>query len=185
MKSVLVPGSSLYKASLADTKVPAEPGLYEIHIGEPKDLPSPFRNVLSERNQTLLYIGKAEGEDGIRQRLFWQDLRGKKGPATFFRSIGVVLGHGDKVKTPKSVSSIRNFTFENSEEIVHWIEHNLRVGWQLQDKKSIKGNEKVLIKKHGPILNLANSPDTDSNHYRELKNLRSECRDLARERYVG
>ena len=182
MKSVLPNGSKLYQANFDEKKVPEEHGLYEIHIGEPKYLPSPFRDVLSERNQTLLYLGKAEGKKGIGQRLVGQDLRGKSN-ASFFRSIGVVLEYRDNVRPLKSSS--RNFKFENSEEIVDWIKHHLWVGWQLQDKKSIKGNEKNLIKKHGPILNLANSPDTDSNHYRELKDLRRECCALAHERFTG
>lgn len=182
IKSVLVPSSPLYKASLDEKNAPDEHGLYEIHIGEPKYLPSPFGDVLSERNQTLLYIGKAEGKKGIRQRLIDQDLRDKSN-ASFFRSISVVLKHRDNVKPLKSSS--RNFKFENSVEIVDWIKHHLWVGWRLQDEKSIKADEKVLIKKHGPILNLQHSPDTDSCYYRELKNLRSKCCALAHKRYGG
>ena len=134
MKSIFPNGSPLYAASLDEKEVPRKPGLYEIHIGEPKDLPSPFRNILSERNQTLLYIGKAEGEDGIRQRLFRQDLM-NIGHATFFRSLGVVLAYMNNVKplvkplNPDSRNS--NFKFKNSPEIVDWIKNHLWIGWQL------------------------------------------------------
>lgn len=181
MKSIISNDSPRCVASLDETEVPDEHGLYEIHIAEPKYLPSPFCDVLSERNQTLLYIGKAEGGDGIRQRLFRQDLR-NIGHATFFRSLGVVLGHMKKVKPLKRGN---NFSFENSQEIVDWIKIHLWVSWQLiPDGESIEENEKILIKKHGPVLNIQNNLDKESYHYRHLKNLRGECRKLARERHA-
>ena len=160
MKSVLAPGSQLYEASLDEKKVPDKHGLYEIHIGEPKCLPSPFDDILSERNQTLLYIGKAEaqkGKKGIRQRLLDQDLRGKSN-ASFFRSIGVVLGYIENVKPLKRGN---NFKFKSSDEIVDWIKQHLWVGWQLiRDEKIIEENEIRMIKNHRPILNLMHNPIT-------------------------
>lgn len=179
MRPVLAKGSQLYAASLDEKQVPRERGLYEIHIAESKILPPPFRDILFERNQTLLYIGKADGKEGIRQRLFRQDLRDKR-PATFFRSIGVVLGHRENVKPLKSGN---NFKFENSEGIVDWIKNHLWVGWQLiQAGKSIEEIEKRMINEHRPILNLSLNPDRDYFHYRRLKDLRSECCVLARKR---
>jgi hypothetical protein len=183
MKPILPNSTKLYKASIDGDDVPEEPGLYEIHIAEPKYLLSPFGDVLSERNQTLLYMGKAEGKKGIRQRLLDQDLRGKSN-ASFFRSIGVVLDHMDKVKRLKSPS--RNFKFENSEEIVDWIKHHLWVGWQIiQDGTLIKENEKRMIIERRPILNISYNPENDSCHYRRLKELRGKCCALAHKRFLA
>jgi hypothetical protein len=125
----------------------------------------------------LLYIGQARGKKGIMKRLFRDELRGK-GPATFFRSLGVVLGHGDKVKPLKSGG---NFTFENSEEIVDWIKDHLRVGWQLIDEGSINATEKRMIHVHRPIFNIQHNSDKDC--CRRLMDLRSECREYARTLY--
>lgn len=184
MKSISPNGLLRCVAGLDKDEVPDKPGLYEIHIGEPKYLLSPFGDVLSERNQTLLYVGKAKakkGKKGIRQRLLHQDLRGKSN-ASFFRSIGVVLGC---MKNVKPLKRGNNFKFKNSEEIVDWIKQHLWVGWKLvPDGESIEENEIRMIKDHRPVLNLMHNPDNNSSHYLLLKDLRRECCSLAHKRYA-
>lgn len=181
MKSVLpksvLSGKRLQRANLDENEVPVGKGLYEIHIYDPKCLPSPFSDVLLARNQTLIYIGKAEGKQGIRQRLFRQDLNAK-GHATFFRSLGLVLGYKDCVKPLKHEY---NFQFEDfaKEEIINWIKHNLWIGWKL-----FKNEKKSMIQKHRPILNIEHNLDR---YYLKLARLRdeacAEARDLAKKRF--
>ncbi len=111
----------------------------------------------------IIYIGK--GND-VEKRLN-QELGKETGPATFFRSIGVML---DKTVIP---GSGKNFRFYEREEIVDWLnehtEHFVkRCDWQKE--------EKSLIKKHRPPFNFIHN---SRYYYPGLLELRQKAKVIA------
>lgn len=177
MRSVFSGGSPLTPVGeLAVSDIPAQAGLYCILARSgSEDFLAPFSELLERRANPLLYIGKA-GIRGLRIRLLGEELRGI-GPATFFRSLGVVLGHGRRVK-PLSPRS-RNFSFENRREIVDWGRRHLWIGWTPAPAATVAEQEKALIKEHCPLFNLKDNPEKLA----ELVKLRADCRRLAHSRY--
>jgi GIY-YIG catalytic domain-containing protein len=90
---------------------------------------------------SIIYIGK--GND-VEKRLK-QELGIKSGPATFFRSVGVLLG-----KTVKPGSG-KNFDFYERKEIANWINEYTK---HTVMKCDWRGKEKALIQEHKPPLNI-------------------------------
>lgn len=110
----------------------------------------------------IIYIGKG---NNVEKRLR-QELGQVSGAATFFRSIGVLLG--------KTVicGSGKNFKFLEHEEIASWLKENtesktINCDWRLEEKK--------LIVKHKPPFNfIHNSP-----HYHQgLLELRKQAKQI-------
>ena len=74
-------------ASKAEILVPDAPGFYAIHLNR-KDSLDIFLNDNAETS--IIYLGIAT--TSLKKRLMEQELRHLK-PATFFRSLGAVLGY--------------------------------------------------------------------------------------------
>jgi len=161
--------------TLSEANVPSTPGLYCIRIREDGKLPAPFSERLKERGHNIIYIGIAS--QSLRKRFLGQELRAK-GPGTFFRSIGAVLGYRPQIGSLIGRSNQNNYTFSPSDEmkIIAWINENLMVNYI-----SFSGNQEVaengLIRKYLPLLNLAKNPAAMP----ELTVLRNECKRIARE----
>lgn len=177
METVLAKGSPLTLVEkVPEADIPCTAGLYCILAGSGSDdFLSPFADLLKQRGNPLLYIGKA-GDRGLRKRLLNEELRGI-GPGTFFRSLGVVLGHAQHVK-PLSPAS-RNFRFGNAQEIANWCRRNLWIAWKPTPAASVEEEEKALIGEHRPLFNLRDNPEKVA----ELSRLRADCVRLARSRY--
>ena len=122
----------------------------------------------------LVYIGKANGNDGLKQRLE-QELY-HKGAGTFFRSLGAVMGKRTIIAhTP---AGIRNYRFENpaKEEIIDFIVSDLEVAViHMDDVGSILTMESTLIETNKPIFNIKGNP----NPSQVIFQAREQCRMFA------
>ena len=168
-----VPARELDKAG-----VPAAAGLYAIEATGGVDSFQPhYAAIFRKRRDGLLYVGKAAGRGGLRTRLLDNELR-QRGAGTFFRSLGVVLGYGDRVRPLKSGC---NYSFENTEEIIRWINVHLLVSWRPAPVRALSDHEKALIRRYRPMLNIIHNVDRIDG----LRKARRECARLARARYCG
>lgn len=149
-------------------------GYYAIWLTKGSLLPQPFMDELQKRNTQLLYIGLAS--KSLLKRLLHQELQ-HKNPATFFRSIGAVLGFRP---AKGSLAGKRNqnnykFTKNDTDYITKWIDKNLEVSFVECDL--IDCLEESLIAKYSPILNWTHSKDK----FEPLRKCKDECRLIARE----
>jgi hypothetical protein len=109
----------------------------------------------------IIYIGKGVDVD----KRVAQELGKRSGPATFFRSIGVLLG---KTVIP---GSGKNFRFYERKEIADWLEDHVNV-------RIVYGNperEKELIRKHRPPLNYTYNAKC---YYPGLLELRKKAKEI-------
>ncbi len=167
----------LMKPEQAKQVIPEESGLYSIFIDSPEAFPDNFRQELYERETNLIYLGKAKTQT-LGERLIEQDLSGK-GPSSFFRSIGAVLGYkpGRGSLVGKSNQNNYVFTAQDKRKIIDWIDCCIRVRWHaIPEAEFIDCCEKHLIKNLCPLLNLNNNPKK----FEPLKKLRKECLEIAR-----
>ena len=178
---------------LSDVMIPDKPGLYAIKIKDVNDLPSPFCDELVKRNHNLLYIGMAS--DSLLQRFWNEELHNEK-PATFFRSIGAILGYRPVKGSLVDNENKKNYKFcpVDTVEINKWISGHLLVNCMVviaypykdkdgkENKEEKKKNTKLiedmetqLIQMYKPIVNIAKNP------YKmvEVSELREECRRIA------
>lgn len=148
-------------------------GIYVIKIRDIKKLPQVFRKVLQERKHNILYIGISK--DSLRKRL-WGDELHLKGPGTFFRSLGAVLGYLPESGSLKERENKRNYKFSehDSAEIIGWIEDNLEVNF-VAHSDNLEEIERSLIVKYLPLLNLDKNPAKLD----ELVRLRRRCEAVA------
>ena len=149
-------------------------GYYSIWVINTKKMPLLFYKELEKRKTKLLYIGIASGS--LYKRLYLQELQ-HRNAATFFRSIGAVLGYRPE---PGSLAGKRNqnnykFNREHTKEIVEWINENLEIAFHYCTTID-SANEKTLIEKYKPLLNWAHNPEP----FMPLKQLKDECRFIAR-----
>lgn len=152
----------------AEKFVPAQPGVYCIAIANRKALPEPIYTELVKRDHDILYVGLAS--KNLQKRLVHQDLR-HKSPASFFRSIGAILGYRP-IKSNKPTNY--QFSKEDTTAIVYWINENLKISWQLVDMELAQA-EKDLILEMKPIINIECNPYK----IKELQEIRKLCRELA------
>lgn len=138
-------------------KKKVDPGVYLVELVKPAfGLPA----------GCIIYIGKG---DDVEKRLN-QELGKENGPATFFRSIGVMLG---KTVIP---GSGKNFRFVERQEIVDWLKEYTKCVIKRCDWR---GKEKALIEKHRPPFNyIYNS----RHYYRGLLDLRRKAKAIAMQR---
>lgn len=174
METVLMDETNLKKVkALYENQIPIVSGIYVIRINDIKVLPEEFSKILEQKKHNILYIGKAE--ESLRKRLWGQELH-SKGAATFFRSMGAILGY----RPPKNSLSLksRNYKFhpKDTNEIIKWMEENLIVNYICLNKKALKDTEEALIKKHIPLVNIKHNPCKS----KELKKLRELCVNIAR-----
>jgi hypothetical protein len=133
------------------TKLPKKPGIYAIFVDHPASLPQ-FGSILAKRdNPNLIYVGQAS--KNLRTRVWKQDCH-HRGPGSFFRSVGVILGY-------VSPCGGKNFKFadEDKSAVIGWIKQHLSVGWTTAiEKAAIDHEEKELIQQSCPLLNLKHNP---------------------------
>lgn len=162
-------------AGSIDNLVPHNSGFYCIRITDINKLPKPFNAFLAERQHNIIYIGIAT--ESLKRRFLNQELRAN-GHGTFFRSIGAVLGHKPLKGSLVSKANKRNYQFSSADEqeIIKWINDNLKVNW-IEFSGDFETLETALINKHRPLINLAKNPLA----LKELSDLRKECVQIANE----
>ena len=160
--------SDLRASEITDT-----PGLYAIRIKDVNKLPLAFSVELTKRGHNLLYIGIAS--KSLRERLWKQELNHQK-PATFFRSIGAMLGFRP-VKGSLFGKNTRNYKFdtESTEKIRCWMKENLLVNYYVISD-NLENVEKQLIYDYKPIVNIENNP----NKMPIISDLRYQCVEIAK-----
>lgn len=171
---LLTDGSPLVSASAALKSAPDVPGLYAIFVDSASSLPAPFGAIILGRGTTLIYVGKAG--DSLQQRLCEEELRHKR-KATFFRSLGAVLGYRPPAGSLKGQKNQRNYSFSPADTaaIIAWIDAHLAVRWVALPKIETEAYEQRLIPQLRPLLNLKDNPA----RLAELQALREECRRVA------
>jgi len=156
---------------LSEDHFPSTPGVYVIRIDNIKALPSVISEELKKRKHNILYIGIAS--KSIRKRLWKQELH-FKGAATFFRSIGAILGYRPKPNSLSPSSYNYKFSTEDKYNIISWIESHLLVDF-VESNENLKEVESELIKEFIPVVNIVKNP------YRleYVSSSRKECIDIA------
>ena len=157
---------------LTKNEIPDKPGLYAIRIIS-NTLPEEFVKILKQRKHNILYIGISK--DDLRQRLWCEELH-HKNPATFFRSMGAILGYRPPINSLSLKSRNYKFSPEDTNSIIKWMEDNLIVNYICLNEKPLKDIEKGLIKKYIPLVNIMHNPFKS----KELKKLRNLCVNIAR-----
>jgi hypothetical protein len=162
-------------AAEAPARVPRNSGYYAVYVDDAKHLPSPYRDLLLQRVTDLVYIGIAT--TSLSQRLVEQDLR-HRGPSTFFRGIGAILGYRPQQGSLVGRKNQNNYRFSvaDTAAITRWIDAHLSISWA-EAKPAHRRIESSLIRQHRPILNTTHNPESVA----ELAALRAECRRIAAE----
>lgn len=160
------------RAAKAETCVPDSRGYYAIFLAAPGALPPPFLDHISSTG--LIYLGIA-AKLSLRARLVDQELR-SKGPATFFRSIGAILGYKPPIGSLRGQKNTRNYKFDEgtTERIISWINDNLELSW-VESSEPDEELESRLIESLTPIINIKHNP----RKLEALLELREECRRIA------
>lgn len=157
----------------AGTKAPRSTGYYTIFVDTPDSLPPPFGELLRKRETKLIYIGIATSS--LLGRLAEEDLR-HKGPSTFFRGIGAILGYRPPVGSLLGRSNQNNYRFSapDTASVIRWIDAHLSVAW-LEARPALETSEAFAIRKYRPLINTKHNPEPEP----ELAALRAECRQIA------
>jgi hypothetical protein len=150
--------------------VPNEPGLYVLRAVRPYARSFPE---LSWGAGNILYVGQAS--DSLVRRFRDQEIMAK-GHGTFFRSIGVVLGHKPE---PGCLcgKDHRNFIFSTSDNnaIKLWMAANLEyVAFKIGEAnglslKELDTVEKALIVSLSPAINISHNPNPSRLIVRDLR----------------
>ena len=162
----LLQGDFISVGALSGDMVPDVPGLYCIKLRKGVRLPAKFGKV---RENGVIYIGQAS--TSLNQR-FWKQELNHHGAATFFRSIGAMLGYLPP-KGSLAGKSTRNYRFspEDTEAIRNWMRQSLLVNCVVVEPSSIDGIEEALIRKYCPLVNIAKNPAASA----ELSAARDNC----------
>jgi ADP-ribosyl-[dinitrogen reductase] hydrolase len=170
----LTDGAPLVSPIETIAQAPDVPGLYAIFVDAAESLPAPFGKLLAKRDTTLIYLGKAG--DSLRKRLGEEDLRHKRA-ATFFRSLGAVLGYWPPEGSLANAKNQDNYRFspQDTTAIAAWIDAHLRVRWLILPKAETEAFETQLIGQLCPLLNLKDNPKA----LPELRALRQTCKQIA------
>ena len=152
-------------------KVPATPGIYCIKLRKGVPLPARFGKV---REDGIIYIGQAS--KSLKERLWEEELNHRR-PATFFRSIGAMLGYLPPKGSLVGKSNTKNYKFseKDTESIRKWMRQSLLVNFVAMEPAMIDDTEIALIKKYCPLANLKHNPV----HNDELKAARNKCKEYA------
>lgn len=150
--------------------IPPVSGLYCIKLRKGVYFPQDYGKIREDR---IIYIGKAEGS--LRKRL-WDEELNHNGHATFFRSIGAILGK----RPPKGSlfgSDSRNYEFNyiDTEYIKKWMRQSLLVNFIPISVEKVSSVEDGLIKKYAPLVNIKGNPQKSM----ALKEIRKECVEIA------
>ncbi len=167
----LINGNFVPVNRMTNNSVKDVPGLYCIKLRKEIHLSQKFGKV---REDGIIYIGKAS--KSLKKRLWEQELN-HKSPATFFRSMGAILGY----LPPKGSlhnQSTHNYKFspEDTEAIKEWMRQSLLVNWISLNNKHIDNVEERLIGKYCPLVNIDKNPAPSE----ELKAARKRCIEYAK-----
>lgn len=167
----LIKGQFVAVNTMDDSTVPDVPGLYCIKLRKGVPLPKKFGAV---REDGIIYIGQAS--KSLHQR-FWRQELNHRSAATFFRSIGAILGY----LPPKGSlygKETRNYKFspEDTEEIKKWMRKSLLVNWIPFSSVKMDAVEESLIRKYCPLVNI----DHNSSASDALKEARKACVEYAK-----
>jgi len=158
------------------------PGIYFIGFnGENFPFPSQV-DIVSTGD--IIYVGKTEKSQKSRDANT-HFKSGKTGSSTLRRSVGAILRNKLELKPiPRSQNEIkmRDFKFIEESEIklTKWMIKNLSLSFYevTEGKRYLKLLENQLIELLTPILNI--SKNIGNPFLRDLKELRRQCRDIAR-----
>ena len=162
----LLQGEFVSVGVLSGDMVPDVPGLYCIKLRKGVRLPAKYGKV---REDGVIYIGQAS--TSLNQRFWIQELN-HHGAATFFRSIGAMLGYLPQ-KGSLAGKSTRNYKFspEDTEAIRQWMRQSLLVNCIVVEPSAIDDIEEALIRKYCPLVNIAKNPAASA----ELSAARDKC----------
>ena len=152
-------------------KIPCEPGIYCIKLRDNACLPAKYGQLREDR---IIYIGKATTV--LKKRLWEEELNNKR-PATFFRSIGAMLGYLPPKGALVGKKNTKSYKFnsEDTKEIKEWIQNSLDVNFVSVIPTEIKNIETYLIQKYRPLVNIKDNPTPSA----ELKAARNRCMEWA------
>ena len=152
-------------------KIPAAPGIYCIKLRKGVPLPAKFGKV---REDGIIYIGQAS--KSLKERL-WEEELNHKSPATFFRSVGAILGYMPPKGSLVGKRNPRNYKFneKDTESICKWMRQSLLVNFIAMEPAMIDDTEIALIKKYCPLANLKHNPVRND----ELRAARKRCKEYA------
>lgn len=146
-----ISGGESVRVSECAVQLPRTSGVYAFYLDAKAPLHPAFLKKLSScSHATRLYIGKASSNLHTR---IWEEECQHRRPGTFFRSVGVMLGHA----SPKGGRNFR-FSAEDQQATIEWIKDNLLVSWLTMEPSDIKNVEIGLIERHRPLLNIQNNP---------------------------
>lgn len=162
----LLQGQFISVGALSGVMVPDVPGMYCIKLRKEARLPAKFGKV---REDGIIYIGQAS--TSLYQRLWRQELN-HHGAATFFRSIGAMLGYLPPTGSLAGKST-RNYKFspEDTEAIREWMRKNLEVNYIAVKPSVIDDIEETLIRRLCPLVNISKNPSASA----ELSAVRDKC----------
>ena len=165
-EKLLVHGEFISVGTLTGGMVPDVAGLYCIKLRKGAKLPAKFGKV---REDGIIYIGQAS--TSLYKR-FWKQELNHRGAATFFRSIGAMLGYLPP-KGSLAGKSTRNYKFspDDTEAIRKWMQQNLLVSYVIGDASLLDEVEEALIRKYTPLVNIAKNPAASA----ELSAARDKC----------
>ena len=168
----LLQGDFISVGALSGDMVPDVPGLYCIKLRKSIHLPAKFGKV---REDGIIYIGQAS--TSLRQR-FWKQELNHIGAATFFRSIGAMLGYLPPKGSLVGKKNQNNFKFspEDTEAIRQWMRNSLTANFIAFSTETMDDVEKKLIDTYRPLVNYTHNPD----YSRELEAVKDKCREYAR-----
>lgn len=168
----LLQGDFISVGALSGDMVPDVPGLYCIKLRNGVRLPAKYGKV---REDGVIYIGQAS--TSLRQR-FWKQELNHIGAATFFRSIGAMLGYMPPKGSLVGKKNQNNFKFspEDTESIREWMRKSLIVNCIPFSTETMDAVEKKLIDTYRPLVNNKHNP----NYSRELEAAKEKCREYAR-----
>lgn len=167
----LIKGQFLNVNSIQEEFIPDEPGLYCIKLKEGIGFEKVFGEIRKDR---IIYIGKAS--HSLRERL-WKEELNHLSPATFFRSIGAMLGYLPE-KGSLYGKTTRNYVFNDCDtnSIRNWMKESLMINCIPLPKHLVDSNEKKLIEKYMPLVNIQNNPMASE----EIRLVRKTCIEYAK-----
>ena len=176
IESELIEGQFVPVSAITPERVPGAPGLYCIKLRDGVVFPKDFGTIRKDR---IIYIGKAENST-LRKRLWEEELNCRR-PATFFRSIGAMLGYLP-LKGSLAGKTTRNYKFSHtdSEQIREWMRQSLLVNCLPVKKSAIEEEEKRLILKYMPLVNIKDNPMASE----KIKKVRERCVSFARDEEI-
>lgn len=148
-------------------KVPNVPGIYCIKLRKDIVFPKDFGKI---REDGVIYIGIAS--KSLKERLWEEELNHQR-PATFFRSVGAMLGFLPPKGSLIGKKNKRNYKFnsDDTEKIRKWMQESLLVNFLSLPSEEIEPIESSLIEKLAPLVNLKHNPCASE----EIKKARQKC----------